>query len=267
MNDVCIQRGREMRIHRAKSLAFIAAILSLACIAKAQSQPGHTISNWLNCDVDWIFSEQTVGSDFSLWMSFHALPVAGVRISLTKDGAVVATTRTNSDGVAHFKSIPPGNYDPVSADGLLFPSSSLVIHVEAGHIPGEKVKLDWPNHSVATRNLRGKFTVSEQPDGPDIPLRNARVEILDPYTSKLNESGHTDINGDYEFATRIPGVYALRLTLAKKDELGSETRDLPVELDPTAKEYSIPEMKAVHSDCNGLQLLRRSGTEDSWEAQ
>jgi len=216
---------------------------------------------------DHLFSKEEVGPDFSLKISFHHAPVEGARIELEHGGKAVATARTNSRGVAIFSAIPPGEYSPRAVDGLVFPVGSLVLEVRPGHAVSEKVKLDWPGYSVATQNLRGKFTVSEQLDDPDMPLRNTSVELLDPYTSKLIESGHTDVNGDYEFATIIPGVYALRLTLAKKDESGSETRDLPVELDQAAKEYSIPEMKAVHSDCYGLQLLRRTGTEDRWEAK
>jgi hypothetical protein len=222
---------------------------------------------WLDCDVDWIFSEETVGPGFSLQLSFHGSPIAGVPVSLSKNGIAASTAKTNSHGVARFSEIPPGQYDPSSPGGLIFPSGSLVIEVNAHHPSGEKVKLEWPGYSITTQNLRGKFTVSELLNEPGIPLRNAPVELLEPYTATLIESRPTDINGDYEFATRISGIYVLRLRLAKKDGSGFETRDLPVELDPAAKEYSIPEMKAVHSDCNGLQLLRRIGTEDSWEAQ
>jgi hypothetical protein len=249
-------------------LAIALAILCGCAFAQAKdSDDTNPKRKWLECDLDWIFSEETVGPGFSLQLSFHGSPIAGVPISLSKSGSVVSTVTTNSHGVAHFSAIPPGKYDPSSPGGLLFPSGSLVLEVKADHAPGEKVKLDWPGHSLTTQNLRGKFTVSEQLNDPDIPLRNAPVELLAPYTSKLIESVHTDVNGDYEFATRIPGVYALRLRLAKKGESGSETRELPVELAPGAEEYSIPEMKAVHSDCYGLQLLRKSGTEDRWEAQ
>jgi hypothetical protein len=249
-------------------LAIAAAVLCGCAFAQAQdSDDTHPKRKWLECDVDWIFSEETVGPAFSLQLSFHGSPIAGAPISLSKSGSVVSTARTNSHGVAHFSAIPPGEYHAGSPDGLLFPSRSLIIEVKADHASGKKLKLDWPGYSITTQNLRGKFTASEELGDPDIPLRNAPVELLDPYTSKLIESAHTDLNGDYEFATRIPGVYALRLRLAKKGESGSETRDLPVELAPGAEEYSIPEMKAVHSDCNGLQLLRKSGTEDRWEAQ
>ena len=246
------------------------AVAVLCCYLFAQARDSdntHPKTKWLDCIVDWIFSEETVGPGFSLQLSFHGSPIAGVPVSLSKGGSMVSTVTTNSHGVAYFSAIPPGKYDPGSPDGLLFPSGSLVIEVQADHISGEKLKLDWPRHSVTTQNLRGKFTASEELSDPAIPLRNAPVELLDPYTSKLIESGHTDLNGDYEFATRIPGVFALRLKLDKKDESGSETRDLSVELDPGAKEYPIPEMKAVYSDCNGLQLLRKSETEDLWGEQ
>jgi hypothetical protein len=246
------------------------AVAILCCCSFAQDQDSndtHPKRKWLECDVDWIFSDETVGPGFSLQLSFHGSPIAGVSISLSGSESAVFTAKTNSHGVAHFSAIPPGKYHPSSPGGLLFPSGSLVIEAKADHASGQKLKLDWPGYSVTTRDLRGKFTASQELSDPAIPLRNAPVELLDPYTSKLVESGHTDVNGDYEFATRIPGVYALRLKVGKKDESGSETHDLPVELDPGAKEYSIPEMKAVHSDCNGLQLLRKSETEDRWEAQ
>jgi hypothetical protein len=263
-------RRSPIAMARSNAVRLVVAVAILCCCSFAQdgdSNETHPKPKWLECFVDWIYSEETVGPGFSLQLSFHGSPIAGAPISLSKSGSVVSTARTNSRGVAHFSAVPPGEYHPGSPDGLLFPTGSLVIEVKADHASGEKLKLDWPGDSVTTQNLRGKFTTSDELSDPAIPLRNAPVELLDPYTSKLIESGHTDVNGDYEFATRVPGVYALRLKLAKKDESGSETHDLSVELDPGAKEYSIPEMKAVHSDCNGLQLLRKSETEDRWEAQ
>jgi hypothetical protein len=114
-------------------------------------------------------------------VSFHSTPVVGARIALNKainasgDG-VVATAKTDSRGVARFDAIPKGSYYPDSTDGLLF-SSILLIKVETGRASGEKLKLDWPEYSVGTQNLRGRFTVSDQLDDPGIPLRNAPVEL------------------------------------------------------------------------------------------
>lgn len=245
-----------------------ALLVVLVCAANAQEQGlAEPYKKWLDCDVDWIFAEEAVGPSFSLKTSFHGTPIAGARITLNKDGKVAATATTNQHGVARFVSIPPGKYDPESPDGLLFPSGRLVIEVKAKHASGKKVSLDWPNYSLAYRFLRARFTTSEQVNDPEIPLRNTLVELRDVYTGRLIESGSTDANGDYQFSTTTPGLYALRLVLPKKGQTGFENRDLAVELEPSAKEYSIPEMKVVQSDCYGVQLLRRSPTDDLWEAQ
>ena len=129
--------------------------------------------------------------------------------------------------------------------------------------------LDWSDHSIVVRNLRGRFSISEEPGTPNLPLRNASVELRDVYTSRLIETASTDPNGDYEFTISDSGLYALRLVLPMKAEADFENRDLAVELDPSAKEYSIPEMKVVQSGCHyggGVQLLRRSSADDHWEA-
>jgi hypothetical protein len=251
------------------SVARVSAILVvLVYSANAQEQElGEPYKKWLDCAVDWIFNEEAVSPSFSLKISFHGAPVAGARITLNKDGKAAVTATTNQQGVARFVSIPPGKYDLESPDGLLFPSGRLVIEVKAKHVSGEKVSLDWPNYSLAYRFLRGRFTTSEQVDDPEIPLRNTLVELRNVYTARLIESGSTDANGDYQFSTTDPGLYALRLVLPKKGQAGFENRDLAVELDPSAKEYSIPEMKVVQSDCYGVQLLRRAPTENIWESQ
>jgi hypothetical protein len=222
------------------------------------------------CVFDFLYSQATVGPDFSLKISFHEAPVAGSRISLMKDERAVATAKTDSHGIARFTAIPAGKYYANSPDGLLFPSGSLEIEVKAENAAGkkaEKFELDWPNHSIAVRYLRGRFDVAEEAGGPQIPLRNALVELRDVRTARLIEYVQTDANGDYEFATNDPGIYALRLTLPKKKEAGSESRDLAVEIDPAAVEGSIPELEAVQSDCDGRELLQRSDTGEGWVEQ
>jgi len=258
--------------------AFGRLTLSLAvlgCYALAQTQTiGEPYHKWLDCGVDLMFSEATVGPDFSLKVWHHGIPVSGARIKLNKalnasgDGTV-ATSRTDSHGIASFRTIPKGRYYPDSPDGLFFPY--LIIEVEAGQAPGKSVALDWPDHPIVVRNLRGRLSISEDPDTPTLPLRHATVELRDVYTSRLIETASTDPNGDYEFTTSDSGLYALRLVVPTKAEAEFENRDLAVELDPSAKEYSILEMKIVQSEgCHyggGVQLLRRSSAEDVWKAQ
>jgi hypothetical protein len=238
-------------------------ILALASCAHAQEP-----EQWLKCDVFWTSSVATVGFDFSLQVSFHDSPITETRIVLKGDGGVVvATAKTDSHGAARFRAIPEGRYHADFEDGPLFPSSNLELRVEAGLTPVEKVKVDWPDSSTAVRNLRGRFSVSDELSNPEIPLRNASVELFDLRTARLIESADTDANGDYEFATREPGLYVLRLSLPEEGETGSDYHDLAIELDPSAKDDAIPGMKAVQSDCGGLQLYRRSGIDDGWEQQ
>jgi hypothetical protein len=219
-----------------------------------------------------MMSDATVGSDFSVNVSFHGKPITRARVVLYKEisasgTGVVATARTDSRGTARFRAIPSGSYYPDSPDGLLFRSDSLLIKVEAGHDSSEKAEVEWPSNPIAVRNLQGRFNIAEEVNGSELPLRNTGLKLLDVYTAMLIESVQTDANGDFEFTTKDPGIYALRLTLPLKGEPGSEDRDLAIELDPAAKEGSIPEMTVVQSDCAGVQLLRRSETGDGWEEQ
>ena len=240
--------------------------LSTPILAQNQTtdQPHH---KWLDCDLSWIFTPETVGPTFSVMISFRDSLIAGAQLTLEGNGKTVATARTDSDGIARFEKIPPGEYWAHSPNGLLFPS--VQFEVRADHPLGERVNLAWPVIAtpVAYRFLTGRFSIAEDENAPDIPLRSAAVELRDVYTGKLIEAVSTDVNGDYEFSTKKSGLYALRLTLPKKGEVGSDNRELPIELDPSAKQFSISEMKVVQSHCAGIQLFRRARGNGGWEPQ
>ncbi len=244
------------------------ALVVLTCHAHGQAQDvPQPYKEWLNCDVSWILTEAITGSDFSLEVSFHGAPIVGTKIELRKSGGehggdVVAASKTDSHGVARFRAVPAGEYYAKSAGGVLFPSTSL--KVEAKNLSLEKETVEWPEHVIAVRNLRGRFNISEESNPAELPLRGASVALLNVYTGRSIESTLTDVNGDFEFATRDPGIYALRLTLPKKDEAGSEDRELAIVVDPTADQDSILEMKAVQTECNGLQLSLRSRSDGQW---
>lgn len=233
----------------------LVALVVLTCCAFAQTQSvSDPYEKWLDCHDDWFSSsEATVGAAFSLKVSYHGTAIAGARIALNKafnasgDG-VAATAKTDSRGIVSFRSIPEGSYFLNSPKGLLFPLFQM-IKVKAGRTSGKSVTLDWPDHSIAVRNLRGRFSFSEGTDAPDLPLRSANVELRDIYTSRLIESAHTDANGDFELATKDPGIYAVRLLLTKKNGEEVEKRDLAVELDPAAKDFSFPELRVTKCHC------------------
>ena len=251
-----------------KGFALVLAVLvvSLSSPVRAQDQNiAEPHYKWLDCDVSWIFSQETVGTTFSVRLKFRNSPVANTVLTLRGNGKVLPTVRTNLDGIARFDKVPPGKYWANSPDGLLFPS--VQFDIKADHPLGEQVNLEWPitDQSVAHRFLRGRFSAAGDEKAPDIPLRNAALELRDIYTGTLIESVSTDDNGDYEFATTHPGLYALRLTLPKKGEVGTDVRDLPLELDAAATQLSIPEMKVVQSHCGGIRLFHRSRSNDGWE--
>ncbi|MFZ0806730.1 MAG: carboxypeptidase-like regulatory domain-containing protein [Candidatus Sulfotelmatobacter sp.] len=207
---------------------------------------------------------EEVGSDFSLKVSFRGAPILGNKIELRNSGGdVVATSKTDSRGVVHFHAVPAGSYVADSTDGLLFPSTNLEVKAKYPSIEEEAV--EWPEHAIVVRSPRGRFSVSEEGGGsPAVPLRGSTVELRDLYSGRVLESKSTDVNGDFEFAANGQGVYAVRLALPKKGEAGFDNRSLALVLDPAASEESIPEIKAVQSECNGIQLFTRSRADDQW---
>jgi len=247
----------------------------LSCAAYAQGQGlSDPFKKWLVCDASFPFSTETVSPDFSVKLSSEQAPVAGIRVLLVRGGEewkpgddrTVATAGTDSDGTAWFEAIAPGNYHLRAADGLLFPNNDY-IEVEAGHRSGEEVKVYWPGESTKIRALRGRLTTSKDPSDEDVPLRDSAVDLLDLVTGRHVESARTDVGGLYEFATAEPGLYVFRVTLAGKENSNkSDSRDLAIELDPSAREATLPEMKVVRSDCYGVQLYRFMKVK-GWEPQ
>jgi len=245
----------------------------LACGAYAQKQElSKPYRKWLECDVVWPFSVEGVGPDFSMNVSFKEAPVAWARIALVRgDGEVVAIAETDSNGTAEFSAIVPGSYTPRAEDGLLFPDNEF-IDVKASHRSGEEIKVFWPGMTVAVRALHGRLTTSKEVSDEGLPWRDGNVELLDLHTGRLIESTHTDGDGSYEFTTVQPGLYVFRATMPEnKKGNTSESHDLAVELDPSAKEAAMPEMKVLQSECAGVQLYRKTGIDlagkDIWEQE
>lgn len=245
----------------------IFVLVILASLARAQEQVDLEKEFDRLCMIDWLYTEEELGPDFSLQILFHDAPVTGARIELEHDGKVIATARTNSRGLADFSAIPVGEYHPQAADGLVFPLGRLVIKVVANHRLGERAKLEWPAETISVRTLSGRLTTSENVDDPSTPLHDIKVELLELRTGKLIESARTNTDGLYDFSQTKPGLYALRVTpkpLSDKDK--PQSHDIAVELDPQALEGMIPEMKVLQSECAGVQLFREESPGD-WEPE
>jgi hypothetical protein len=99
----------------------------------------------------------------------------------------------------------------------------------------------------------------------DRPLQSAAVKLLDLRSSRVVETQRTAADGSYEFSMLEPGLYVVRvIPPAHNKKPNPASGDLAVELDPTALESTIPELKVLQSDCAGVQLLRRTA-KGQWE--
>jgi hypothetical protein len=263
-----------MAIARFSVVRLAVALTILGGFSFAQDQganDAHPKRTWLECGVDWIFTHRDVGSDFSVKLSFHQAPLSGLRIGLARGGmlpdagnpsGLVATAVTDSSGVARFSAVPAGKYTAVERDGLLFPDDEIEVHADAD--PGEEITMEWPLVSLPVRTLRGKLIAQAEEADVERPLQPATVELVDLRSSKVLETQSTIGDGSYEFSTIEPGLYVVRVIPPAKDEKAPANGDIAIELDPAAKESTIPEMKVEQSECAGVQLLRRAAN-GSWE--
>jgi hypothetical protein len=91
----------------------------------------------------------------------------------------------------------------------------------------------------------------------DRPVRSAKVQLVDLHSSRVIETTRALDDGSYQFSTIEPGVYDLRVIPPTKDKKTEPASgDVAIELDPVAHESTIPEMKVLQSECEGVQLLR-----------
>jgi hypothetical protein len=247
-------------------LAFAVGLLGTFSFAQTQDlNDAHVKVKWLDCDVSWIFTHQDVGSDFSLRISFHDVPLPGVRLSLARGGILanagestgfLADAVTDASGIARFFAVPPGKYSAVEEDGLFFPYEEIEVHADADL--GEEIAMQWPLSSLPVRTLRGRLITSGVKTGVELPLSSATVDLLELRSSRVIETQTTEADGSYLFSTVEPGLYVVRITHADEDKKQTKvSADLSVELNPAARESTIPELKVVQSDCAGVQLLRR----------
>ena len=243
-------------------LAVAVASLSGCAFAQQQDSP-EPHYKWLECDVDWIFTPYDVGRDFSVKLWFKKAPLSDIQITLTPTGEptkaskrvrTLITAVTDSSGTAHFSRVPLGKYTMGAEDGLDFPPNELTVHIKGD----EKIEVEWPVLPLPVRALRGKLITQAEETAVELPLQPATVELLDLRTSKVLETQSTIGDGSYEFSTIEPGLYAVRVIPPSTDQKYTPpSGDIPVELDPAAKQATIGDRKVVESECYGVQLFER----------
>jgi len=250
-------------------LAVGLAILVGCSLAQNQDSPNvQTERKWLTCDIDWIFTPYEVGSDFSVKLSFHQAPLPGIRVVLTPSGEprdasghrrVPVTAMTDSSGTAHFLAVPPGKYTAGAKNGLGFPSNEVTVHGAGDGDFDAEIEIEWPLEPVAVRALRGRLLGPGLGDEPDHPYLAATVNLVDLRSSRVVETQRTLEDGSYQFSTVESGLFVVRvIPPAKGKKTNDLSGDLSVELDAAAQEPTVPALKVVESECDGVQLLRET---------
>ena len=213
-----------------------------------------TYTKWLDCDVDWIFSDNNSGPNFTAKVSFHEDPISSVRVLLAREDSepderawsTVATSETDHDGIARFFAIPSGKYT-IRVDGALM-APSEEITVDVGDPATPEINFEWPGKYVQARELFGRVVLSHQTNQKPMPLRNALVQLLDLRTARLLAQTHTSDGGAYEFMTSDPGVYVVRFN-DDADDLSSNFEQMAVEIKDSTINKSIPLLKIVKTKC------------------
>lgn len=255
---------------RLNSVGLIVVIGIFAACSCAQNQDSSEVPakyrKWLTCDVDWIFTPYDVGRDFPLKLSYHNALLPGIKVTLTGIGssALIApiVAITDSSGTAWFSAVPPGKYSADVEGGLFFPSNEIT--VKAATLFGKEISVEWPLEPLPVRMLRGQLFTAKK----DVTqtLSSALVQLVNLRDSEIVETQRTSADGLYEFSTSAPGLYVVRVIPSEEKEQEPKTGDLAVELDPAAKEFQIPGIKVVQSECAGVQLIKRD-PKGKWEDQ
>jgi hypothetical protein len=265
-----------MTIVRSNPIRLAVAVAIVCGCSFAQDQSSSlapAYRKWLACDVIWSFTSNDVASDFSIKLSFRQAPLPGIRVVLTPQEEsteanghtrIPVAAVTDSSGTAYFLAVSAGKYYASVKNGLMFSSNEVTVHTDGEF--DNKIEIEWPLVTLPVRTLRGKLIAPGEGAESDHPLQLATVKLVDLHSSRVLETQDTAADGSYEFSTIEPGLYVVRIippTKGKKTQAASG--DLAVELEPAAKESTIPEMKVLQSDCAGVQLLRRTA-KDQWEA-
>jgi hypothetical protein len=252
---------------RCNAVRLAVAVAILCCCSFAQDQDSSDPNAEFDrlCSFSWPSTPYDVGRDFSVKLSYHHTPIPDIQVTLTPSGEVKDASGqlrvpisavTDSSGTAHFSAVPSGEYIIGAKGGLEFPSNELTVHAK-GHFD-KKIAIEWPFDPLPVRTLRGKLIT--QAGGSDVerPLQPATVELVGLRSLKVLETQSTIGDGSYEFSTIEPGLYVVRVIPPAKDEkTTAASGNIAIELDPAAKESTIPDLKVEQSECAGVQLFRR----------
>jgi len=244
-----------------RAITLAVALTAFTTLSFSQSQDANDANAEFSrlCFISWLSTPYEVGRDFSVKLSYRQAPLPGIRVVLDpNDGGKAPVATTDASGTAHFLAVPPGKYYAKAKNGLQFPSNEVTVHDASDGDFDAEIEIRWPLEPLPVRVLRGRLLAPGAGGEPDRPLRSATVSLLDLRSSRVVETQRTLEDGSYEFSTVEPGLFVVRVIPTAKGKKTKElSGDLSVELEPTAQEPTVPDLKVLQSECAGVQLLRR----------
>ena len=228
-----------------------------------QAQTGSPDSgHWPTCNGDWIDHDRTTGPNFTVRVSFRGAPIVGTRVVLTdavesvqNNSAVIASHKTDSDGIAHFTGIPRGTYMAHLDQALLAPGED--VYVEANDNSSSEFQIEWPEAPIVARSVQG-WIRSWQKSSPQNrselrPHANVLIQLLDLRSGKRLASMHTNADGYYEFFTAKDGLYILRIGEHSDPSIDSYDQAVDVASDATLEH--VPDLEVDEVCGRGLVRL------------
>lgn len=145
--------------------------------------------------------------------------MVGVHLVLTSETSLpgnssnylIVIRQTDRHGVAHFIAVPAGKYYVHVNEGLM--ATNLEIEIATNAASADEVGVEWPGTPLVTRGVRGWLNswrrLTPQNRSQELPLQNARLQLLNLRSGKILLETHTAEDGYYEFPVLPAGLYVL----------------------------------------------------------
>jgi len=209
--------------------------------------------------------------NFIVTVTHQDKSLPGVSVQITGNSDVAGhqsfSELTGVDGIAHFASVPPGDYW-IKADLLGIEAGYECFHINsfASRKAKKSRRYEWGDMAPAIRQAAGRLVDSQPGKGGnplenllrrvDVPIADARLELRQPFIGTIYTTV-SDANGHFAF-DRVPeGTYVLHIEAGTASgERSFDSTDLLIQLSITAKQSTLllARREAGGGSCGGTSL-------------
>ena len=228
------------------------------------------------CSTSRIGKEE-VSDHFVVRVLNHGKPVAGLHIELrviprhpsNSRGRLVLSGVTDENGFAAFVAVRAGFYS-VDIKHNDFPSSTnILVRSHSGRSTHETVAVEWPNieilhvQSIAgllNGQVRTGNPLSDQMHPVVVPLRGAKLTLLQAVSEDIVDSQTASDSGAFSFGSAASGFYLLHVEAPENPETHQIGYDghIPIEIDSSANTPSL-NLSIFPPMCNTLIYRNAEG--------